>query len=64
MKLCYKGLADLHPWGKAGIRLPLFDWQAMCVETERNPIWVHFGAGNIFGASSPNSSRTCWRRGW
>lgn len=48
MKLCYSGIQDHHPWKKAGIRLPVFDWNAMCAETGKNPTWVHFGAGNIF----------------
>ena len=29
-------------------KLPEFDWNAMCAATEENPVWVHFGAGNIF----------------
>ena len=48
MKLCYEGIQDRAPWEKAGIRLPAFDWKAMCAETQRAPAWVHFGAGNIF----------------
>ena len=48
MILNYKGLQDRAAWEKAGVRLPKHDWKAMVEETERNPIWVHFGAGNIF----------------
>ena len=48
MKLCYEGLKDRAAWEQAGIRLPAFDWEKMCAETEKSPTWVHFGAGNIF----------------
>ena len=48
MKLCYEGLKDWAAWEQAGVRLPAFDWEKMCAETEKSPTWVHFGAGNIF----------------
>ena len=48
MKLSYNGIQDRAPWEAAGIALPRHDWKAMCAETEQNPVWVHFGAGNIF----------------
>ncbi len=48
MKLSYQGIQDKAAFEAAGIALPKFDWQAMCAETEKNPVWVHFGAGNIF----------------
>ena len=35
-------------WKKAGIKMPAFDIELMRKETEENPIWIHFGAGNIF----------------
>lgn len=35
-------------WEKAGIKMPAFDIELMRKETEENPIWIHFGAGNIF----------------
>ena len=48
MKLSYQGIQDRAPWEKAGIKLPGFDWRAMADQTEADPVWVHFGAGNIF----------------
>ena len=48
MKLNYEGLKDTQGWEKAGVTLPKFDWKKMCEETEKNPVWLHFGAGNIF----------------
>jgi len=43
-----KGIEDRAPWEAAGVKLPEFDWQSMCRNTETAPTWVHFGAGNIF----------------
>ena len=35
-------------WEKLGVKLPQFDHAAMTAATKEHPIWVHFGAGNIF----------------
>ena len=35
-------------WEKLGVKLPSFDHAAMTAATKEHPIWVHFGAGNIF----------------
>lgn len=48
MQLSYKGLMAREDWSAAGVKLPKHDWRAMCAETAENPVWVHFGAGNIF----------------
>lgn len=48
MKLTYQGIRDAQPWQSADIALPAFDWPQMCIATEDAPVWVHFGAGNIF----------------
>ena len=48
MKLSYQGIQDKAAFEAAGIVLPKYDWKQMCVETEKTPVWVHFGAGNIF----------------
>ncbi len=48
MKLSYQGIGDKQAFEKAGIVLPKFDWKAMAQKTEEKPVWVHFGAGNIF----------------
>ncbi len=48
MILNYNGLQDRAAWEAAGVKLPKHDWKAMCAETKQNPVWVHFGAGNIF----------------
>jgi fructuronate reductase len=43
-------LKEKQAWADAGVRLPRFDWQAMRAATLEAPVWVHFGAGNIFRA--------------
>lgn len=48
MKLCLESLQDQAGWHKIGVKLPEFDVQNMRRQTEETPVWVHFGAGNIF----------------
>ena len=48
MRLSYEGLQNKEAWKAAGVALPKYDWKAMCENTEKAPVWVHFGAGNIF----------------
>jgi len=48
MKLSYEGLRDRAAWEAAGVALPAYDWREMAEETARHPVWIHFGAGNIF----------------
>lgn len=42
------GLKDRSTWQKAGFELPRFDRIAVREKTMKSPVWVHFGAGNIF----------------
>ena len=37
-------------WENAGVKLPEFSIETMRANTRENPVWVHFGAGNIFRA--------------
>jgi fructuronate reductase len=48
LNLNRKSLAKSAEWASAGIELPKFNVEEMISETEKNPTWVHFGAGNIF----------------
>ena len=41
-------LKNTAAWKAAAIKLPNFDYEEMCKNTRENPIWVHFGSGNIF----------------
>ena len=50
MKVNLQELQNTAAWEKAGVRLPKFDIAAMREKTKEAPIWVHFGAGNIFRA--------------
>ena len=48
MQLSLNSIKNRDAWEKQGIKLPDYDIDAMKAETEKNPEWVHFGAGNIF----------------
>lgn len=50
MKVALNALKDREGWAKAGVALPEFDVAAMTEATRANPIWLHFGGGNIFRA--------------
>jgi len=45
MELKLNQLKDL---AAKGIKTPSFDVEGMIEKTKKDPIWVHFGAGNIF----------------
>ncbi|MEG6567354.1 mannitol dehydrogenase family protein [Thermoanaerobacterium saccharolyticum] len=48
MKLRRSELKDTKKWEDAGIKLPEFDVEKVIDVTSKRPIWIHFGAGNIF----------------
>ncbi len=50
MKVNLASLQDKAAWAAAGVKLPEYDVAAMRAATKDAPIWVHFGAGNIFRA--------------
>jgi len=50
MKLSNSGLRDRAAWTEKGYTLPDFDRAAMVKATKEDPIWIHFGSGNIFRA--------------
>ena len=50
MKMNLESLRDRGGWEKAGVRLPAYNVERMREKTAEAPIWVHFGAGNIFRA--------------
>ena len=39
---------NAQAWKNACVKLPQFDWDKMKETTTAHPVWVHFGAGNIF----------------
>lgn len=48
MKLNLESIQQTQKWRSANITLPHYDIQAMKRTTAESPVWVHFGAGNIF----------------
>ena len=48
LKLNCESLKDKSSWEKIGVSLPNYDIQELSEKTKQNPIWVHFGIGNIF----------------
>lgn len=48
MKLTMDGIKNRAPWEKAGIALPGYDVEAVSEKAKKEPVWVHFGIGNIF----------------
>lgn len=48
LKLDRESLKDRGAWEAAGVALPSFDIDGMIGSTRESPVWVHFGAGNIF----------------
>lgn len=54
MKLSTEGLKNQQEWLEKGYHLPQYDREQMIAQTHENPVWVHFGAGNIFRAFQAN----------
>ena len=50
MILSNKGLEDKKAWIEKGYSLPQFDREEVIRKTKEEPVWVHFGIGNIFRA--------------
>ena len=50
MKLGLDGIADKNAWESKGYHLPSYDIKTVSENTDKAPVWVHFGAGNIFRA--------------
>ncbi|MDD6790077.1 MAG: mannitol dehydrogenase family protein [Lachnospira sp.] len=63
MKLSLSGLADSQEWLEKGYVLPKFDIRAVAEETKKHPVWVHFGAGNIFRAFQANLAQQMLEKG-
>ncbi len=48
MQLTLNGIQKKEDWKAANIALPSYDIEKIRKNTKENPVWVHFGAGNIF----------------
>ena len=47
-RLCIEDIKSKEKWRDAGIETPDFDYDKVLRNTMENPVWLHFGAGNIF----------------
>ena len=54
MQLSKVGLSNKDIWEEKNFILPNFDLDEIKNKTKENPIWIHFGAGNIFRAFHGN----------
>ena len=63
MKLSDHGLQNKQEWISKGYQLPAFDRSEMIANTHKNPVWVHFGAGNIFRAFHANLAQKALESG-
>ncbi len=48
MNLNKNELKNKSAWEEKGIKLPAYDVEKVRENTKENPVWLHFGAGNIF----------------
>ncbi len=50
MLLNLQSIKDKEAWESKGFTMPEYDVAALRKRTARKPMWLHFGAGNIFRA--------------
>ncbi|MDE6169047.1 MAG: mannitol dehydrogenase family protein, partial [Acetatifactor sp.] len=64
MKLTMEGITtERKAYEAAGYSLPAFDQEAVKRNTLERPLWIHFGAGNIFRAYQANIVQNLLNRG-
>ena len=64
MKLTLDGIRkDRAAFEAAGYKLPAFDYDTVKENTHNRPVWIHFGAGNIFRAFQANVMQTLLNKG-
>lgn len=63
MKLTRGSIRDTKMWTAAGFNLPSFDIEKVREKTEKEPAWIHFGAGNIFRAFPARLQQSLLDRG-
>ena len=64
MKLSYQGIQDKQGYAAAQVALPQYDWAKMAEKTAEKPVWVHFGAGNIFRGFIAGLQQRLLNAGW
>ena len=50
MRLNCKSIQNAEWWRARNIAIPEYDIAEMCRKTKEKPVWIHFGAGNLFRA--------------
>lgn len=63
MKLNKEALQNKTFFKEAGFKLPTFDLESVIEDTNQNPNWIHFGAGNIFRAFTANVQQNILNEG-
>lgn len=63
MKLNLESLKNRAAWQDAQIKLPEYDVSGVQAATQKNPIWIHFGAGNLFRAHIARIQQTLLNHG-
>lgn len=63
MKLSNEGLKDRAAWTSKGYSVPEYNREEMIVATKEAPVWIHFGAGNLFKAYQANLMNTLLNNG-
>ena len=48
MKVTLQGIKDVAAFAQAQVELPKYDVAQVQAHSKENPVWLHFGAGNIF----------------
>ncbi len=54
MQLNATELSDAKAWKAAGYQIPEYNRDKVIADTAKSPVWIHFGAGNIFRAFQAN----------
>lgn len=63
MQLNENGLKNRIWWEEHGYEIPKYDRRLLKEETQKEPTWIHFGAGNIFRAFLANVAEKMLNRG-
>lgn len=64
MELTLESLqTDRQAFLAAGYKIPEFDYETVHANTVSRPLWIHFGAGNIFRAFQANVAQTLLNNG-
>lgn len=63
MKLNRAEIKKKALWEEKGYSVPQYDREAVACATKENPLWLHFGAGNIFRAFQANVAQRLLNEG-